>query len=178
MEKLKTFAPPQVEVVKNAAAMAEELVSDFFKMSASQWLKRRYDIKTSKDLSKDEIIQGPFAQIIRYSGRRRGDSLGSSVYDFYKICVQDHSILAVLDQFPGMRLFPFALYIIIHELIHIIRFSRFLQNFDASPDEIHDEEVRVHELTADILKGVQTPRIREALEFYRKWRAPLESSRL
>lgn len=164
--------------MKNAAAMAEELASDFFKMSASQWLKRRYDIKTSKDLSKNEIIQGPFAQIIRYSGRRRGDCLGSSAYDFYKICVQDHSILTVLEQFSDMKLFPFALYIIIHELVHIIRFSRFLQNFDASPDEIHDEEVRVHELTADILKDVRTPGIGDVVKFYRKWRVPMESSRL
>jgi len=45
--------------------MAEELVSEYYKMSASQRLRPKYDVKTLVDLDPAEIVHGPFAQIIR-----------------------------------------------------------------------------------------------------------------
>ncbi|PQP32771.1 hypothetical protein C6A36_02715, partial [Desulfobacteraceae bacterium SEEP-SAG10] len=96
MEKLEKFSAEQIGIVDNCVAMAEELVSNFYKMSVSQWSAScKYDIKTMLDLCPEEIIFGPFAQIIRYQGQRKDSSLGSSTYDFYKICLQDHTILAV-----------------------------------------------------------------------------------
>ena len=44
--------------------MAEELVSNNYKMSASQWLGRRYDVKTLAELKPEEIIDGPFAEFL------------------------------------------------------------------------------------------------------------------
>lgn len=140
METFETFTPAQMSVFNEAAAMAEELVSNFYKMSASQWLRSRYDIKTLAELSGNEIVHGPFAQVIRYEGKRKGRDLGSSKYDLYRICVQDHTILSKLQQSPEIELFPFTLYIITHELIHVIRFCKFLQNFDASYEEKMAEE--------------------------------------
>ncbi|MBW1940175.1 MAG: hypothetical protein JRI32_09810, partial [Deltaproteobacteria bacterium] len=93
MEKLQKFTPEEIKVVNNAVAMAEEVVSNFYKMSVNQWLRLKYDIKTEVDLCRSEIVDGPFAQVIRYVGQRKNTSLGSSTYDFYKICLQDHSIL-------------------------------------------------------------------------------------
>ena len=127
MVPLNKFNAEQLEIINNAVEMAEELVSNHYKMSASQWLHRRFDIKTLKDLGPEEIVHGPFAQIIRYEGRHRSRPLHSSTYDLYKICLQDHAVIEVLDQQPELRLFPFILYIVTHELIHIVRFSKFLQ---------------------------------------------------
>ncbi len=177
MKKLEQFSPDQIKIVNNAVEMAEELVSNFYKMSASQWLRRRYDVKTIADLSSDEIIHGPFAQIIRYEGQQKDSSLGSSTYDFYKICLQDHSIHAALKSSPSIELFPFALYIITHELIHIVRFTKFLQNFDASLEEKMTEETRVHEKTHKILNSVKIPGLSDVFKFYSKWRTPLEGLR-
>ena len=137
METLEKFNPEQLETVNEAVEMAEELVSNHYKMSASQWLHRRVDIKTLTDLSPDEIVHGPFAQIIRYEGRHRARPLGSSTYDLYKICLQDHAIMTTLSEQTELRLFPFVLYIITHELIHIVRFSKFLQYFDAPAEDRH-----------------------------------------
>ncbi|UCF90137.1 MAG: hypothetical protein JSW39_17790 [Desulfobacterales bacterium] len=175
MEKLQIFTPNEVRIVDNAVAVAEELVSDHYKMSASQWLRPQYDIKTLVDLSPEEIVHGPFAQIIRYEGHREGTSLGSATYDFYKVCLQDHTICAALQKSPALRLFPFCLYIVTHELIHIVRFSKFLQNFDASPREKLIEEKRVHENTHQILDPVRVPGITAVLKFYHHWRRPLEN---
>jgi hypothetical protein len=171
---LKKFSSENIGVVNDAAAMAEELVSNFYKMSESQWLSRRYDIKTLTDLKPYEIVHGPFAQVIRFKGQRNNRLLGSSIYDFYKICIQDHAIISTLKKFSDMKLFPFSLYIIIHELIHIVRFSKFLQSFDASPAEKMAEETRVHEKTGDILDRVQVPGIDVVLKFYKKWSEPVE----
>ena len=177
MQKRKTFSPVQIEIVNNAVAMAEELVSNFYKMSASQWLGPRYDVRTLAELINEEVIDGPFAQIIRYRGQRRNTSLGSATYDFYKICLQDHTIRSILEGTPAIELFPFSLYIITHELIHIVRFSKFLQSFDASSEERMAEEKRVHRRTHDILHPVQIEGLLKVLEFYNDWRVPYEDLR-
>jgi len=168
-KKPQKFDRKQLQVVNKAAEMAEELVSNYYKISASQWLRRRYDIKTLADLSPDEIVSGPFAQIIRYKAQPKGSSLGSSTYDFYKICLQDNSILSVIKKSPEIKLFPFSLYIITHELIHIIRFSDFLQNFNASDQERMEEEARVHKNTHGILKSIKLYGLSTVLKYYDKW---------
>ena len=170
LQELKKFNKNQIEIINNSVALAEELVSDYYKMSASQWLRGRYDVKTLADLTKDEIIHGPFAQIIRYEAKKKDTLLGSSTYDFYKICLQDHSILATLARTPQMQLFSFSLYILTHELIHIVRFGRFLQSFNATEDEKMEEETRVHEQTYQILKSLRIPSLNEVFRFYIKWR--------
>jgi hypothetical protein len=173
----KCFNSDQLKIVNNAVAMAEELVSNHYKMSASQWLGPRYDVKTLVELNPEEIVEGPFAQIIRYKGRRKNTSLGSATYDFYKICLQDHTIQSTVDNSPGIELFPFSLYIITHELIHIVRFSKFLQSFEASAQERMAEEKRVHRRTHEILKPIQLAGLRNVLEFYNDWNVPYEGLR-
>jgi hypothetical protein len=177
MQKRNCFGSRQIEIVNHAVAMAEELVSNDYKMSSSQWLGPRYDIKTLVELKAEEIIDGPFAQIIRYKGQRKNTSLGSATYDFYKICLQDHTIRSTLEETPGVELFPFSLYIITHELIHIVRFSKFLQHFEASAKERMAEEKRVHQRTHEILKLVQIEGLKNVLEFYNDWRVPYENLR-
>jgi len=168
-EKLQKFNGKQLHIVNKAAEMAEELVSDYHKISASQWLRRRYDIKTLADLSPQEIVSGPFAQVIWYKAHPKDSCLGSTAYDFYKICLQDNSILSAIRKSPAIKLYPFALYIITHELIHIVRFSDFLQNFNASHEEKLAEETRVHNNTHEILKSVKLPGLSNVLKFYDKW---------
>jgi hypothetical protein len=171
---LKYFNSSQIVIVNHSVAIAEELVSNHYKMSASEWLHPKYDVKTLADLRPEEIAEGPFAQIIRYTGFRKNTSLGSNAYDFYKICLQDHAIISALDTYPKLKLLPFCLYIVSHELIHIVRFSKFLQNFDASAEEKLLEETRVHDYTHLILQPLNLNGLNYVLDFYRKWREPIE----
>lgn len=150
--------------------MAEELVSNHYKLSASQWLGRRFDVKTAADLKADEVVEGPFAQVIRYEGRMTGAPLNSGSFDFYKICLQDHTILYTVANTRDLKLYPFALYIVTHELIHIVRFSQFLQNFEASDDERLAEEKRVHDKTHEILCPRNIGGLKAVLSYYAKWR--------
>ena len=166
---MEIFNSAQIEIVKNAVLMAEELVSNFYKMSNTQWLHQKYDVKTLSDLLPEEIVKGPFAQIIRYKGKHKNTTLESSTYDFYKICLQDHSILAVLKNRPEVMLFPFSIYIGTHELIHIVRFTKFLQSFEASQEEKMVEESRVHQETQDILRSLNISGMPIVFKYYKKW---------
>ena len=168
------FDSDQIRIINDSVDLAEELVSNHYKMSASQWLRPKYDVKTLADLTPEETVHGPFAQIIRYAGKRADTSLGSTTYDLYKICLQDHSILRALRESPELRLFPFALYIVTHELIHIVRFSKFLQRFDASDEEKLAEEFRVHQNTHTILSKIQVSGLAIILRYYGKWHDFLE----
>jgi hypothetical protein len=174
MDTTQKFNAQQLEVINRAVEAAEELVSNHYKMSASQWLHRRYDIKTAVELSENEIVVGPYAQIIRYEGKRNDHKLGSTAYDLYKICLQDHAILETLGAMKDLELFPFILYIVVHELIHIVRFSSFIQFFDATSEERMAEEKRVHALTHGLLEAVPVSGMDAVLEFYSEWRIPYD----
>ena len=170
LKNKQRFNGGQIKVINQAVTMAEELVSNHYKMSPNEWLRPRYDVKTLAELHPSEIVEEPFAQVIRYQGRPIDATLESDTYDFYKICIQDHAILNTMEQNPQLSLLAFCLYIVAHELIHIVRFSKFLQNFDANSAEKMAEERRVHTLTHDILFKIQLPGMEHVLAFYKRWR--------
>ena len=168
------FKPEQLSTITQAVGMAEELVSNHYKMTTREWLRPTYDVKTLSELENGEVIDGPFAQIIRYRGQPKEAALSSTRYDFYKICLQDHAILDALQKNLELELLPFSLYILTHELIHIVRFSRFLQGFEASPEERLAEEKRVHEITHAILQAVRLTGLAAVLHFYSDWHTVYE----
>ena len=151
----RTFDREQMGVVNEAVALAEEITSNHFKYTLSQWRRSRYDIRTAGDLHGPEITDKAFAQILRYVGRPPSSELGSSRFDFYKICLQDHVILSALNRDPVPPFFPLMVYVVTHELVHIVRFSRFLQSFEAYPKDREAEEGRVHTITGEILHGAR-----------------------
>jgi len=169
-EPIEYFSRPEISVVNNSVALAEELVSNHFKLSATQLVNLNYDIKTLADLTEEEVVNDHFAQVIRYAVKKKNDLLGTSVKDFYKICLQDHSILRAMRRNQDLDLFAFVLYVVTHELIHVIRFQKFLQHFDAPCHEKDHEEVRVHRKTHEILSSHRLPALRPVFDFYEKWR--------
>jgi hypothetical protein len=54
-----------------------------------------------------------------------------------------------------------------HELIHVIRFTRFLQSFDSSESERLAEEERVHAQTFSLLQRCKVAGIREVLKAFK-----------
>ncbi len=170
MGTLQYFNPDELQVVNTSVELAEEVVSNHYKLSASQLSKLNYDIKTLKELSAEEIVDEHFAQIIRYSAKRKDKVLDTFVKDFYKICFQDHIIIPTLKTNPELDLLTFSLYIASHELIHIIRFRHFLQQFDAPVKERMAEEARVHAKTHEILSDVSIDGVEAVLKFYEDWR--------
>ncbi len=169
----RCFNHTELDKVAQAAHNSEELVNNYYKLSTSQWLKDRYDIKTAKDLAGHELLDGPFAQVIKYQGRKRGAALGSSLFSYYKVCLQDRAILFASED-KSFELEPFLLYILTHELVHVVRFSTFEHRYESKNESemTWEEESKVHSLTFSILSSVSIPGMEQVLEFYRNWIHP------
>lgn len=171
MQIVRYFSAQELLKVDDAVNVAEETVNNFYKMSSAQWLKNRYDIKTAKDLFSHERVDGPFAQVIKYEGRKKDVPLGSSSFSLYKVCLQDYAILALVSTRKELLLEPFLLYILTHELVHIVRFLKFEHRYENKneADLTLDEERKVHQLTHIILKPVPVSGLSKIFEFYKDW---------
>lgn len=170
MKQTRWFNTEELLRVDEAVKVSEELVNNYFKMSSGQWLKNRYDIKTTKDLARHEHIDGPFAQVIKYEGRKKDIPLGSSSFSLYKVCLQDESILSAIKK-KNLLLDPFLLYVVTHELIHVVRFLKFKQRYENKneSDVTLDEERTVHRFTHTILKPISVPGLKQVFDFYKDW---------
>lgn len=166
MEKARYFHQHHKELLNEAAVIAEEATSDFFKLSPSHWRRARYDILTMEALRAEEISPHALALVAKYNGRPQDRLLGSAVFDFYRVCLQDHNILKTLKHVDNLSLFPLLLYIVTHELVHIVRFSQFLALFEAPEEHKQEEERRVHQLTQRILAPLKVRDLPPVMRYY------------
>jgi hypothetical protein len=166
MEQADYFLQHQKELLKEATVIAEEVTSDFFKLSVSHWRRARYDILTLEALQAEEISPHALALVAKYDGRHQDRLLQSAVFDFYRVCLQDHNILKTLKQCSELSLFPLLLYIVTHELVHIVRFSQFLALFETPEEQKHEEEGRVHRLTQKILAPLSVRDLPPVIQYY------------
>ncbi len=152
--------------------IAEDVISDWFKLTLDDWKKYRYELKTRRHLSKDEIVPDVFAQILRYGPAERTDRLRKG--DFYRICLQDQNILCALEREEQLKLRPLLVYVLTHELVHIIRFYKFFQFFHADAGERAEEESRVHVLTYDMLKATGVADLPMIFDLYSRHREMID----
>jgi hypothetical protein len=160
------FHPQHKELLKEAAVIAEEMTFDYFKLHPSHWRRARYDILTLEGLRQEEISPHAHALVAKYKGCPPNSSLQSAWFDFYRVCLQDHNILKTLESCPDISLLPLLLYIITHELVHVIRFSQFLALFEASEAEKVREESQVHHLTKQILQPLNYIDLPPVIRYY------------
>ncbi|AEB09018.1 hypothetical protein [Desulfobacca acetoxidans] len=162
----RQFTGSDKSTIQEAVLIAEEVTSDFFKLSSSQWRRSRYDILTLESLWDEEISTHALAQLAKYTCCLPGRELKSAQFDLYRICLQDHNILKTLEKETTLLLLPLMIYVITHELVHIVRFSYFHHLFEATAEERKLEEKRVHSLTQEILVPLRSPKIRDITLYY------------
>ena len=162
------FHPHHKKLVQEAVVIAEEMTSDFFKLTPSHWRRARYDIATLEALGQEEISSHALALVAKYDGLPPGRELRSSSFDFYRVCLQDHNILKTLASRHDLKLFPFLCYILTHELVHIVRFSRFEARFETSAAEKLQEENLVHRLTWKILAPLNSLDLGPVIDYYQE----------
>ena len=142
----------QEQTLGQAWNVAEEVIGDHYRLTASSWQRLPYDLKTLKELVPAEVAPEVFAQVVR-CGKPVAPA-GLRIRYFYRICLQDHNILKALRREDDLTLLPFLVYIATHELIHVVRFHTFHQFFDADPEQRAAEEKVVHDLTWRLLRRV------------------------
>lgn len=173
------FRSQHREPLREALVVAEEMTSDFFKLTNRHWLAARYDISTLAHLREEEISLHALALVAKYNGCPPGRVLRSSSFDFYRVCLQDHNILRALESRDDLKLFPFLCYILTHELVHIVRFSRFEALFETTSKEKAEEEARVHRLTWKILAPLNSLDLGPVMQYHQQhWQGGCENAHL
>lgn len=163
---LLPFDSDALRTVGQAHDIAEDRLADFYKFSIGQWKRHRYDVKTLHELKSEEITSNAFALLNRY-GRVKGDfELKTRDWDFYFICIQDHEIRKALKSDRNLKLLPLLVYVLTHELVHIVRFCNFSQRFEAPARGRAEEERVVHEITHKILESLPLSELDYVLASY------------
>lgn len=165
------FKEDEIAVVGRAIDISEELISDFYKITTSEWKRCRYDIQSLQNLRADEITDEAFALIRRYACCPRDRMRGSEPGDYFKICLQDHRIREAVAKDSRLSLFPFATYVVTHELVHVVRFAKFFHRYHTTEREIDAEEKRVHELTCSVLAGLRIPGMGDVVDVFGRFQA-------
>jgi hypothetical protein len=92
---------------------------------------------------------------------------GEEGFDFYRVCLQDNIILDAVERANTFIKFsPLMLYIAVHELIHVLRFSNGAIDFNAPQEEKEQEEKIVHNLTRSALQPVKEKDMKIVLDCF------------
>jgi len=146
------FTKSDLVTINKAACLAEKLTQDFFRLPDDEWKREPYGIFTRKEINEAFHERDVFANVIRY--KPAGRLFRENAKARYGIVLQDPNILMALFRSSRHDLWSLILFILTHELVHIVRFSRFQVDFFAPASHREKEEKLVREMTREILAGV------------------------
>ena len=166
----RSFSGTDLQTLVEALDVAEDRIDSFYKLSLRQWRRCRFDVKTLRGLTRKEIARHAFALLNKHAAAQNNLGWGASTRDTYVICVQDHQILRALDRDENLSLLAILVYVLTHELVHVVRFSTFDQRFEVSGPVRHKEEQFVHAKTFEMLRDVAIPNLGYVLAAYQNHR--------
>ena len=144
------FSDPQRSLVFQALGEAEKRTSGYYCIPPFRWEKLHYDLLTQTDQDCEPLPESILARV------RHLEKVNTPrPFDFYRIELNDQSILAAAEREQFTKdLYPFFVYILTHEMVHLVRLSSILDrraNNFALLDE--SEEQRVQRISRRILAG-------------------------
>jgi hypothetical protein len=144
------FTARQRNLVFRAIDEAEERTAGYYCIPPFRWEKLRYDLLTQEDHGW-EPLPDPMLARVRCLQRVHA----RHPFDFYRIELNDRSILAAAERENLLRyLYPFLVYILTHEMVHMVRLSSILENWPQSIEPLNEsEENRVQSISRRILTG-------------------------
>ena len=83
-------------------------------------------------------------------------------------------MIAAAERDARLRLLPLSVYVLTHELVHVVRFCTFLQRFDTEPEERRREEAEVHDITRKALAGMNLADLDYVVRVYQNY-GPMET---
>ena len=151
--QIRYFEPDHIKILDEAVSISEDVISDYFSISSDHWIKNPYEIRTLREVNSWEYPGKAFAHLVRYGKKITQKQSGRDSRKFYRICLHDHNILDQTSGGKKKRLFPFLIYVITHEFVHIMRFSRYYCHPEFNNH--NEEEQKVYLATHDILASVR-----------------------
>ncbi len=146
---MRLFTCQELQLVQQASQQAAHLVSRFYCFAPREWTMLRYEVKTQEELTANERLDTVLAQVLCYQYARQINQK-VEYKDLYCICLQDTKILNTFNNIKG-DLFNLLLYVLTHELVHVVRFGQQLQRIDLAIEERNKEEEKVEIITEKIL---------------------------
>ncbi|MBN2123203.1 MAG: hypothetical protein JW821_02825 [Deltaproteobacteria bacterium] len=165
------FKGEDIQTLSEALEISEDRTGNHFKFSFGQWKRHRYEVKTLMHLKKHEIVPETFACLNKCSIVPKEFEFRTKGRDFYRICLQDDQILKAVQRDRNTCLISLLVYVLTHELVHIVRFCSFNQRFDVRAEGRDREERIVHRTTYEILRDLSLPHMDHILESYSNHRA-------
>lgn len=157
----RTLGADELAVVAEVHPLAEELVGEHFRVTSFGPTSGTYDVVTRGDVGPECHATDALAKLTRYDRRERPIADGQRVSRFYRICLQDENLLTRVDE--GFDLRALLLYVLTHELIHIVRFESYQVSYNASESAREDEERIVDSLTRDVLGVLKDSAVDEVI---------------
>jgi hypothetical protein len=146
------FSTPQRSLVFQALDEAEERTADYYCIPPFRWEKLHYDLLTRDDHGWEPL---PDSILARVRCLQRVDPRKS--FYFYRIELNDGSILSAAERenlLNENNLYPFFVFILTHEMVHMVRLSSILEHGQEmmAPSEETEEE-RVQGISRRILRN-------------------------
>lgn len=158
----RTFNVAERREVDRAFEVAEARAAEFYRIPGREWSLFLHDLQTLREGPGPH--PGAFADVVKL------ESTGTDTRprEIYRIRVRDDAILSALSsRRDGIQFFPLMLYVLTHEMVHVVRFASGLAAFDAEEAARESEEQRVHRVTRQVLSCVDDEPLRRVIEAYR-----------
>jgi len=160
---MRLFASAEREEIPSILNAAEALTGDYFRLSSFDPAVFPYDVATTAERSaEEEVPEGCFARICKYARDPRPERRDPKLSHFYRILLDDGQILAEAAR-SSLSLRPLLLYVLTHELVHLVRFVRDRTPFEPYPHRRSEEETLVTRHTHGILKRHRAPGLEAVL---------------
>ena len=143
------FNPIEKKIIYSALDEAADYLRGFYCFSPREWFNHCYDLITELEGGINCSQKKAFAEVRQYTPIRENFSLFPQ--ERYQICLFDKNILRTLWKQSNMEFYPFMVYILTHELIHVARFCQNLHPFDCDQESLQKEEEKVNQLTQQVL---------------------------
>lgn len=170
MSRRDTFGARELGTLARALPLAQELIGEHFALADDWFARTSHHVLSARELRAGELLgRGRLAEIRRVF-RLEGEGAGRFVRcarlcPHYRICLQDHNILDRVRTDPGLELSELLVGVLTHEYVHLVRFCRLEHPYHAPEERRSREEVRVRELTRDILRRSGHAPLRRAADF-------------
>jgi hypothetical protein len=146
------FSREQRDLVFRALDEAEERTSRYYCIPPHQWQDLPYDLLTRQD---SEWEPPPVAVLAQVQLLGNISSRRAASFDFFRIQLNDPSILtAAARENLGPDFYRFLVYILTHEMVHLVRLGKIIGRPRDLPACVETEENRVHRISRQILTDV------------------------
>ena len=132
---------------------AETVTSEFYCIRPREWNRFPFDVLTSLDLPRSPERQGVLAEVRRSVQKPVSSRKSHSIREFYTILLRDANILKMVEE-RGRHfdLENLLVYVLTHEIIHVVRFLNQSAPFFMDRRRRRIEEMKVTDITSKTLE--------------------------